>query len=417
MIRLTYLFHCGFVLETDHCVLVFDYWMDPAQKMERFIGPQNQKPIYVFVSHFHEDHFTKEIFTWKATTPDITYILSKDILKHHRACKEDADMWMTKGMVWNDSHIQVTATGSNDSGVSWIIETAGYRIFHAGDLCNWFARFLAEGTPEGKVYSEECDQWIDPVAEEKQFLGELKDIKKIADSFDVVMFPIDGRIGNGYTLGARQFIERFKVGLLVPMHFVMSGFDSVWRMEPFCQEKNIPFWCIRNEGDSITLADHLVIRQTAPEDLPRLKEIFAIARKFMSETGNPGQWDENYPGDQLLREDMDNGDSYVIQKGNTIVATFVLRGGTDPTYNVIYDGQWLNDEPYAVIHRVASSGEVKGVIRVVLDFARRQYRNIRVDTHADNKVMQHLMQKEGFRYCGVIHCWNGTERLAYQYVQ
>ena len=96
-------------------------------------------------------------------------------------------------------------------------------IFHAGDLCNWFARFLAEGTPEGKVYSEECDQWIDPVAEEKQFLGELKDIKKIADSFDVVMFPIDGRIGNGYTLGARQFIERFKVGLLVPMHFVMSG--------------------------------------------------------------------------------------------------------------------------------------------------------------------------------------------------
>ena len=104
-------------------------------------------------------------------------------------------------------------------------------------------------------------------------------------------------------------------------------------------------------------------------------------------------------------------------QGNTIVATFVLRGGTDPTYNVIYDGQWLNDEPYAVIHRVASSGEVKGVIRVVLDFARRQYRNIRVDTHADNKVMQHLMQKEGFRYCGVIHCWNGTERLAYQYVQ
>lgn len=330
MIRLTYLFHSGFVLETDHCVLVFDYWMDPAQKMERFIGPQSQKPVYVFVSHFHEDHFTKEIFTWKATTPD---------------------------------------------------------------------------------------QWIDPVAEEKQFLGELKDIKKIADSFDVVMFPIDGRIGNGYTLGARQFIERFKVGLLVPMHFVMSGFDSVWRMKPFCQEKNIPFWCIRNEGDSITLADHLVIRQTAPEDLPRLKEIFAIARKFMSETGNPGQWDENYPSDQLLREDMDNGDSYVIQKGNTIVATFVLRGGTDSTYNVIYDGQWLNDEPYAVIHRVASSGEVKGVIRVVLDFARQQYLNIRVDTHADNKVMRHLMQKEGFRYCGVIHCWNGTERLAYQYVQ
>ena len=188
-------------------------------------------------------------------------------------------------------------------------------------------------------------------------------------------------------------------------------------MESFCKEKNISPGGVRSEGDGITRSDRLVIRQTAPEDLSRLKEIFAIARKFMSETGNPGQWDENYPGDQLLREDMDSGDSYVIQKGNTTVATFVLRGGIDSTYNVIYDGQWLNEEPYAVIHRVASSGEVKGIIRVVLDFARQQYRNIRVDTHADNKVMQHLMQKEGFRYCGVIHCWNGTERLAYQYAQ
>ena len=85
MIRLTYLFHSGFVLETDHCVLVFDYWMDPAQKMERFIGPQNQKPVYVFVSHFHEDHFTKKIFTWKATTPDITYILSKPKIRNYHS--------------------------------------------------------------------------------------------------------------------------------------------------------------------------------------------------------------------------------------------------------------------------------------------------------------------------------------------
>ena len=49
-----------------------------------------------------------------------------------------------------------------------------------------------------------------------------------------VMFPIDGRIGNGYTLGGRQFIERFKVGLFVPMHFVASGFES--SLPPFCQE-------------------------------------------------------------------------------------------------------------------------------------------------------------------------------------
>ena len=67
-----------------------------------------------------------------------------------------------------------------------------------GDLCNWYARFLVDGTPEGEVFSEEFGQYINPVAEEKRFLGELKDIRKITDSFDLVMFPVDGRkLGSG----------------------------------------------------------------------------------------------------------------------------------------------------------------------------------------------------------------------------
>ena len=89
-------------------------------------------------------------------------------------------------------------------------------------------------------------------AHEKQFLGELKDILKVADSFDVVMFPIDGRVGNGYTLGGGQFIERFKVGLFVPMHFT-TGFESSWRMKEFTDEKNIPFWEISREGETIEI--------------------------------------------------------------------------------------------------------------------------------------------------------------------
>ena len=99
-----------------------------------------------------------------------------------------------------EENLKVSATGSNDSGVSWIVETEGKTIFHAGDLCNWYARFLVDGTPEGEIFSEEFGQYINPVAEEKRFLGELKDIQKITDSFDLVMFPVDGRIGNGYTL-------------------------------------------------------------------------------------------------------------------------------------------------------------------------------------------------------------------------
>ena len=93
----------------------------------------------------------------------------------------------------------MAATGSNDSGVSWIVETDGRRIFHAGDLNNWYARFLTDDYRGGLVYSAEFGIDVNPEKEEKRFLGELKDIRKITDTFSVAMFPVDGRIGNGYT--------------------------------------------------------------------------------------------------------------------------------------------------------------------------------------------------------------------------
>lgn len=128
--QLTYIFHSGFALETDRCILIFDYWMDPADVMPRLL--QSSKPMYVFSSHFHEDHFNPEIFSWRARKDNLCYILSKDILKHRRAKKEDADVWLGKGAVWEDGLIRVTATGSNDSGVSWVVETGGSRFFSCG---------------------------------------------------------------------------------------------------------------------------------------------------------------------------------------------------------------------------------------------------------------------------------------------
>ena len=234
---LTYIFHSGFVLETEQSILVFDYWMDPSGVMDGVL--RSEKPMYVFSSHFHEDHFTKEVFEWKKQKLDITYILSKDIYKHRRASKEDADVWLAKGGTWSDNTISVWALGSTDSGVSWIVETEGKRIFHAGDLNNWYAKFLSDDNPDQQRYSFEMEEVFNPVAHEKQFLGELKDIRKV-----------DGRVGNGYTLGGRQFIERFKVGLFVPMHFT-TGFESSWRMKEFTDEKNIPFWEINREGETI----------------------------------------------------------------------------------------------------------------------------------------------------------------------
>ncbi len=247
--KITYIFHSGFAIETDDLLLVFDYWMDPAHVIDGLL--KSDKPMYVFVSHFHEDHFQHDIYTWKGVKKNIMYLLSKDIFRHRRAKREDADVWFGKGTVWQDEMLKVVATGSNDSGVSWIVETAGKCFFHAGDLNNWYARFLSVKSPKSLVHTDEFDEDINPIAEEKRFLGELKDIRKITDRFDVVMFPIDGRIGNGYTLGGRQFIERFEVGLFVPMHFVVSGFESSWRMAEFTEEKRIHFWKIHHEGETL----------------------------------------------------------------------------------------------------------------------------------------------------------------------
>lgn len=247
--RLTYLFHSGFALETERCILLFDYWMDPAGRVPGLL--ESAKPMYVFASHFHEDHFNREIFSWRKKKTDITYILSKDILKRRRAAKEEATVWLAKGGSWQDGHLGVRAAGSTDSGVSWIVEVEGRRIFHAGDLNNWYARFLTESGQGQPAYDWEQGIEIDAVREEKRFLGELKDIRKMAAGFDVVMFPVDGRIGNGYTRGARQFIEMFQTGLFVPMHFVASGFESAARMKEYTDAGGVDFWAIGREGESV----------------------------------------------------------------------------------------------------------------------------------------------------------------------
>lgn len=269
--RLTYDFHSGFVLENIDCILVFDLWIDRANLIPRLL--QDERPLYVFASHFHEDHFNPRILDWKKSKKDITFILSKDILRHHRAEKDAANTWMVKGSLWEDQTIRVLATGSNDSGVSWIVELkeSGFRLFHAGDLNNWYARFLSdEGKIPEKIISEEFGE-INPLEEEKQFLGELKDIRRLlqekmisdkdkengenkneSKDFDLVMFPVDGRIGNGYTRGGRQFIERFSTHLFVPMHFVASGYESAWRFKEFAEEKGIRFWSISQIGDIIS---------------------------------------------------------------------------------------------------------------------------------------------------------------------
>ena len=180
------------------------------------------------------------------------------------------------------------------------------------------------------------------------------------------------------------------------------------------QPCSLPIRQVRNVTDTHTPAT-MTIRQATPADVPQMMDIFAAARQFMAATGNPNQWAATYPSAATLLSDIASGDSYVCVADGSIVATFVLRGGADPTYDVIYHGAWPNDRPYATIHRIASNGRVRGIFRAAMRYALERYSTLRIDTHRDNRVMQHAITDAGFVYCGIIHCWNGDERLAYQY--
>ena len=154
----------------------------------------------------------------------------------------------------------------------------------------------------------------------------------------------------------------------------------------------------------------LTVRHARIEDIPRMQELFSAARAHMRAEGNLTQW-KDYPSDALLKDDISKQQSYVILDGEDIAGTFVFMTGEEPTYAVIEDGAWLNDEPYGTIHRIASRG--KGVFSAALEFCKSRCSHIRVDTHADNKPMQHLAEKHGFSRRGIIYVADGTPRIAY----
>lgn len=157
------------------------------------------------------------------------------------------------------------------------------------------------------------------------------------------------------------------------------------------------------------------IRKSTMADLPRMEEIFAFAREQMRKNGNPNQWGSHKPARETLMEDIENQISHVLVEDGHIFGTFVFFVGEDPTYHVIEDGEWLNNEPYGVIHRVASDGTRKGMMGLVADYAKSQCSNLRIDTHHDNHIMQRALEKQGFKRCGIIYLLDGNPRIGYHY--
>lgn len=158
------------------------------------------------------------------------------------------------------------------------------------------------------------------------------------------------------------------------------------------------------------------IRKSTECDFEQIKEIYCCARKFMKEHGNPTQWGDEYPQETLIKEDILQGNSYVCVDGERILAVFYFAAEDDVTYHKIEQGEWITDGPYAVVHRIASREGERGVASFCLSWCFSKQKNIKIDTHRDNYVMQKFLKKQGFAYCGIIHVKDGSERLAYQKV-
>ncbi len=159
------------------------------------------------------------------------------------------------------------------------------------------------------------------------------------------------------------------------------------------------------------------IRKGELKDIDEIMDIYSAARRFMRENGNPTQWAGEYPPRELIIRDIQEGICHVATDNDRLCGVFAFIFGNDPTYEIIENGVWLNNNPYAVIHRIASAGTTKGLLKTAIEYCISQASELRIDTHHDNKKMQYLLTKYGFARCGIIYLPNGEPRIAYQYAK
>ena len=235
--KITYIYHSGFIIESERFTVIVDYYKDSDDEIVRRSLSSFPGKLYVLSSHWHPDHFSKEILRWKNVRPDIHYIFSKDIRKKKFATQDEAD-YMTKGDVWQDENIRIKAFGSTDVGISFLMEAEGKKVFHAGDLNNW--HWDEESTPE------------EIRASERHFLREIKALYTETHALDVAMFPVDCRLGKNYMRGAEQFVDLLRVGLFIPMHFD-DTYNEANTFRIYAEKAGCQFFELTKTGDSIIL--------------------------------------------------------------------------------------------------------------------------------------------------------------------
>ena len=151
------------------------------------------------------------------------------------------------------------------------------------------------------------------------------------------------------------------------------------------------------------------IRKAIPSDYNRIMEIYAIAREYMKNRGNPNQWRNYYPSKKLVKDDIENKACYVIERGGHICACFTFMKGREKSYE--RDFSCCKD--YGIIHRVASDGSERGIVREIINFTKKDGL-LRIDTHEDNITMQRALENNGFKKLGIIYLHDGSRRILYE---
>lgn len=240
MIKVTYLFHSGFMVELDKNVFIFDYFKDNCKK-NRFLDcgqlKENDIPddknVFIFVTHGHYDHYDKEIFRFDK--PNVNYVFY-DRIKLSQNVHNPYPVDVYKSIELND--VNIRTYGSTDEGLSFMVKAEGISIFHAGDLGWWHW----EGeTDEEKKYAEEL------------FFKEMD--KLINERIDIAFFPVDPRLEEAYCMGGEFFIKNMHPKIFVPMHFQDVYSVTKKFKEHMGDIKDTKILTIKERGEVIYSAD------------------------------------------------------------------------------------------------------------------------------------------------------------------
>lgn len=161
------------------------------------------------------------------------------------------------------------------------------------------------------------------------------------------------------------------------------------------------------------------LRKARPEDAIAAYQCIEDAREYHSSMGFV-QWHPGYPTARTIEADIQSGIGYVFAEGDKIYGYCCIVIGDEPAYGVI-SGQWKTNKPYGVVHRMAFAQNARGkglsgtAMKLIKNYCLKQgIGAIRVDTQEENKVMQHILIREGFAYCGLI-TFDGGPKLAYEW--